>query len=237
MTNEFVGPAQPSFIENLLVVQYDRVFDSAPEREAGAMQRFDFVRKTEGSRRREVALENLLIEARHLEGLAPDTGMVEIDRIGDPQFIRRIDPNRTIALEDFDRLLDRELGSRSGLRRSASAPEAVDEVGCTSVHGRNLGAGNLDPKIVDLEGKEGGEEMLDGRDLPTCNTIGEASIGRNCERRCPRRRMNGFDACGNLDVGTGGVVVSLSTVTQGDEYDPGARSGGTESDLDLFAAV
>jgi len=240
VTNEFVGPTQTVFIENLLVIEHNGILDSPPECQPGSMKGFDFMGKTEGSRRSEFPLEELLIEVRQLEALAADAGMIEVDRIGNPQFFSRIDSDRSIPLTDLDRLIDRKLSACAGLGRPPRAAQTFDERCRTAIHRRNLGSGNLDTKIVDLESEDRGEEMLDGGHLAsrTHSTPGGrlTSIGDLGQGRRAGRRVDGLDAGGYLDIPTR-IRLAAAPIPQRDENDPGVGITGAEGDFDFFAAM
>ncbi len=50
VNDEFIGVAQPVFVEDSVIVEHDRIIHTAPEREISLAQCFDIAQETEGAR-------------------------------------------------------------------------------------------------------------------------------------------------------------------------------------------
>jgi len=108
VAHEFIGPAQALGIQNLRLIENDRVVEVSPASETRIAQGFDFVNEAKCTCGREIAFEDVFIEGRDLERLATDTRMRKVDRIRDPKRVRGFDSNPSIAVANFKGLDNRE---------------------------------------------------------------------------------------------------------------------------------
>lgn len=160
VAHEFIGPAQALGIQNLRLIENDRVVEVSTASETRVTQGFDFVNEAECPCGREIALEDSFIERRDFERLPTDTRMRKIDCIRDPKRVRGFDSNRPIALANFEGLDNPEFTPWNALPLPSRATNQFHE-GCgTPVHCRNFRSPDFDPDVVDFEREERGEQMF-----------------------------------------------------------------------------
>ncbi len=162
---EFIGPAQAIGVENLRLIENDRVVEVPAAREASVTQGFDFANEAKRTCRRKIAFEDLFIEGRDFERLATDTGMRKVDRIRDPKSVRGFDPNPAIAIANLEGLDNREFTRTGALPLLSGAPNQFHEGRSTPVHRRNFRSLDFDANVVDSECEKRGQQMLDCCDL------------------------------------------------------------------------
>jgi len=193
VTDEFVGPAWTLGIENLRLVENDRIVEVSATSQPGGAQRFDFVGEPESPRGSQLALENPLVEAWDLERLSADTGMGKVDRIGNMENLGGFDSDPTIRFANLEGFDHRKRASRSDLSLFSREPNPFDERRSTPVHHRDLRPPDLDSNVVDLERKERGKQVFDRGDLHAFRAFGISRIvdpatpNTACCRRSARR--------------------------------------------------
>ena len=91
--------------------------------------------------------------------------VIEADAVGDLEVVRRVERDALVALAQGDRTqhFQELLRGRQPLD-ARLVQDQVDERRRAAVHDRHLGAVQLDDDVVDAEGRERSQQVLDGLD-------------------------------------------------------------------------
>lgn len=119
--------------------------------------------------------------------LTADGRLGEVDREIDLEIVGGLEPGHRLALAHFDRLEDADRPHRLGLLADAAGEEGLDEGHRRAVEDRNLGAVDLDQRIVNAAAGEGRHHMLDGRDRHARGICDQGAEARG-HHRIPARR-------------------------------------------------
>jgi hypothetical protein len=87
--------------------------------------------------------------------------MVVVERVADAERARRLDVDEAAVGADPDRMRDVDRPSPRRLLRPSGSRQQGDERLGAAVHGRDLGAVDVDLEIVDAEASRGGHQVLD----------------------------------------------------------------------------
>ena len=197
VAHELVGKSQTAGRQESVVPQHEGIRVVAAAGEALRTQRFDFGGEAEGPSRCELRLEDVRIEGREHVALAADARVGEVDRVVDPEPVAGRDPDAPIAVRDLElaRHLELPPATPESVRSPARRRRADEESGA-AVERRDLAAADFDPRVVDTEREQRGEQVLDRRHPARARR----------ERRRPGRRLDGVGMGGNHDLGLGALA-------------------------------
>ena len=127
-------------------------------------QHLDFLQEPEGPRRRDL-LDEAVLGNPHRPRLMAQQRMIEADAVGDLEVIRRIQRDALVAVGQRNRPQHlEEAARRRQLPDTRLIEDQVDERRRAAVHDRHFRMVQLDNRVVDAEGSERGEQVLNGFD-------------------------------------------------------------------------
>ena len=159
---------EPQRVEDAGLPEHDRVLERAAERQALLAQHLDFLQEAERPRRRDLVHERLLIHVHRLL-LVTEERVVEADRVGDAEAIGREERDALVALLNLDLTKDLDRLARHTEVLHARVLNQVDPGGGAAVHDRHFGVIELDERVVDPQGAQGREQVLDRFDRGLAN--------------------------------------------------------------------
>src|SRR6185437_9191094 len=163
VADEFVGVAQPPFVEDGVAADDDGVVERAAARQPGRPHLIDLVQEPEGAGTADLGLEGLAVEddAEILLVHRP-AGEIDLEAHREPGI--RHQAGGFVAVADRDGLEDADGAPRRVLLGDAGAFDEEDERRGAAVHDRHFGTVELHHDIVDLGAGERRHEMLDRAD-------------------------------------------------------------------------
>ena len=134
-----------------------------PERQTALPQHLDFLQESERPRRRDL-FDETLFGNPHRPRLVPEERMVEADAVGDLEVIRRIERDPLVALRERNRTQHLQIPARRLQAFHARLVHQIHERRGAAVHDRHFRAVQFHDDVVDAQGGQGREQVLDGLD-------------------------------------------------------------------------
>ena len=162
---ELIGITQTICVEDAIFIEYDGIFQAAPQGKPVLTQELDFLRKAEGTGPRDIARITLLgkIKAHLLAGtidgrMIENNGEIELEALIGRQ------AGNFVAFLDLDRLLDPQKTLGHILFDNAGRLNQEHKGRRGPIQNRHFGRIQIEPDVIDTQPTQGGHQVLDGAD-------------------------------------------------------------------------